>query len=200
MRSYRCPPVRRLLGVLFLSSLILCLWLNQVVMAQSSNPAQLVQQGIDRYQAGNYPEAIAILKTALTQYQQSHDRPNTAIVLENIARTSQQLGQSDQAIAYWQQAISLYQQLGNSAKLGRALTEQAQAYTNLGQPKTAIVLLCHEIEPADLDESPNQSVTCVVNSALQLAQTTQDKTLEAAALGSLGEAYRLLGEYEAAID
>ena len=200
MRSYRCPPVRRLLGVLFASSLILCLWLDQVVTAQSPNPAQLVQQGIDRYQAGNYPAAIAVLKTALTQYQQNHDRPNTAIVLENIARAAQQLGQSDQAITYWQQAISLYQQLGNSAKLGRALTEQAQAYTTLGQPKTAIALLCHEIEPADLDESPNQSVTCVAKSALQLAQTTHDKELETAALGSLGEAYRLLGEYEAAID
>ena len=199
MRSYCCPRVRSLLGVLFLSSLILCLWLNQLVTAQSSNPDQLVQQGIDRYQAGNYPAAIVVLQTALTQYRQSHDSPNTAIVLENIARTSQQLGQSDQAIAYWQQAINLYQQLGNSAKLGRALTEQAQAYTNLGQPKTAIALLCHEIEPA-LDESTNQSVTCVAKSALQLAQATQDKELETAALGSLGEAYRLLGEYEAAID
>jgi CHAT domain-containing protein len=48
----------------------------------------------------------------------------------------------------------------------------------------------------DLIEQENPiPVTCEANSALTLAKTSPDKTQEIAALGSLGEAYRLLGEH-----
>jgi tetratricopeptide (TPR) repeat protein len=128
MRSrYPASPVHRWLAILVLSTPLLSLGNSPVGLAASPNPAQLVQQGIDRYQTGDYPSAIQALQQALQHYEQARDQPNTAIVLENIARTYQQLGQSEPAIAHWQKAITLHRQLGNTPQLGRALTEQAQA-------------------------------------------------------------------------
>ncbi len=209
-----CPPrllLRHWLGLGLLSSTLLCLEPSlgarlgraAALSTASPNPAQLVQQGIDRYRQGDYPSAIQSLQQALKQYQQVRDQPNTAIVLENLARTYQQLGQSEPAIAHWQQAITLHRQLGNTPQLGRALTEQAQAYTTFGQPKEAIARLCHPMETAAADtdielietEHPTP-VKCIDRSALALAKTPTD---EVAALGSLSEAYRLLGEYDRAI-
>ncbi len=207
MRSrHSGPRVHPWLISLALSTPLLSLGAHPAALAASPNPAQLVQQGIDRYQQGDYPSAIQALQQALQQYEQARDQPNTAIVLENIARTYQQLGQSEPAIAHWQKAITLHHQLGNTPQLGRALTEQAQAYSNFGQPKQAIALLCHEMETAtddtniDLIEQENPlPVTCAANSALALAKNNPDQTQEIAALGSLGEAYRLLGEHDRAI-
>ena len=198
----RQPPSRRLLGILFLSSLTLCLWLNQVSSApwqrisntvtttQPNHPSQLVQQGVELYQRGDFLEAIEHWQTALTAYQSTNNRRNAAIVRENLARAYQQIGQTSQAISYWEQAINHYRQLENWQQVGRLLTEQAQAYSRLGQSQKAIALLCGRV-----DENSN----CTLQSALQLARTHQDKVGEAAALGSLGDAYRLQGNYDQAI-
>ncbi len=61
---------RKFLRIIFLCSLVFCLWLLQlrVVTAQNSN-SQLVQQGIERYKAGDFQESIAIWQTALNAYK-----------------------------------------------------------------------------------------------------------------------------------
>ncbi|NEQ23845.1 MAG: CHAT domain-containing protein [Microcoleus sp. SIO2G3] len=183
---------RLIWGLLFSLSLMLCLWLGTVARAQPAEqtptPAELVQQGINRYQVGELEVAIDRWQAALAQYQASRDVANSAIVLENLARAYQRLGQTSEEIQYWQQAIEQYRQLGDRVQQGRMLSEQAQAYLRLGQTRQAIALLC-----GSLTES------CTAESALQLAQTTSDQIGEAAALGSLGEAYRLRGNSDQAI-
>jgi hypothetical protein len=84
--------VRHLLVVLFLSSLIFCLWANyvpfttlqarwgEVATAQSPNASLLVQQGIERYRTGDAPGAIASWQTALNAYQSTNNLANAAIV------------------------------------------------------------------------------------------------------------------------
>jgi tetratricopeptide (TPR) repeat protein len=67
------------------------------------------------------------------------------------------------------------------------LTEQAQAYSNLGQQRQAIDLLCGE------------ATECQEGSALAIARQQSDSLGEAARLGSLGNIYRLQGEYEGAL-
>ncbi|HEY9834733.1 MAG TPA: CHAT domain-containing protein [Stenomitos sp.] len=204
MRNYfqKCS-VNRLLGVLFLGSLTICLWLGHipstalqvelgnVAVAQSSNPSQLVQRGVELYQAGDISGAIAQWETALSAYQKNHNRPEEAIVLENLARAYQQIGQIDQAIHYWNQIIAAYREMGNRQQVGRMLAEQAQAYSSSGQHRRAIAILCN---PSGSDN------TCTKDSALQIARETKDRTLEAAALGSLGNAYRFRGDYTQAIE
>ena len=72
------------------------------------------------------------------------------------------------------------------------LIEQAQTYSRWGQNKEAIALLCGANET---DENCLQSE----GSALQLARKFSDRSGEAAALGSLGEAYRLRGKQDKAV-
>lgn len=200
---YRKSSVNRLLGVLFLGSLTMSLWLGHipstalqvglgnVAVAQSPNPSQLVQRGVELYQAGDISGAIAQWETALSAYQKNHDRPEVAIVLENLARAYQQIGQIDQAIHYWNQIIAAYREMGNRQQVGRMLVEQAQAYSSSGQHRRAIAILCN---PSGSEN------TCAKDSALQIARETKDRTLEAAALGSLGNAYRFRGDYTQAIN
>ena len=157
--------------------------------AQSADASQLVQQGVARYQAGDIQGAISQWQTALSAYKTTKSRANEAIVLENLARAYQQLGASDRAISNWEQAIAAYRHLGDFKQVGRMLTEKAQLYSSLGQSKRAIAILCSAVgEPA-----------CVKDSALQIARAQKDRALEAAALGSLGDAYRLRGEYRQAL-
>ncbi|MGA7933088.1 MAG: CHAT domain-containing protein [Kovacikia sp.] len=192
----RYPVPRLARVVLFLSSLILCLLLGQGVrggmgslVAQAGDAGQIVQQGVERYRRGDYRAAIGLWETALASYQKAQNRENQAIVLENLARAYQHLGQSEPAITHWEKGVAVYRALGNLPQVARLLTEQAQAYSSIGQPKKAIVLLCN----------PTRDHHCTRGSALQLAQLAQDQQTEAAALGSLGNAYRLTGNYDGAI-
>ncbi|NEO49336.1 MAG: CHAT domain-containing protein [Moorea sp. SIO4A3] len=199
--------MRPWLGVLFLISLTLCLWLGnlsliteqatigELVNAQDTNTTQQVNQGIERYARGDYRGAISLWKEALKVYEKSNEAATIAIVNENLARAYQQLGDTQATLAYWEKVIYYYQTIGNLQKVGQVLTEQAQAYSNLGQPGKAIALLCG----ANYDKSQGK-LECLPGSALQIAREQQDKLGEVAALGSLGEAYRLRGDYNEAID
>ncbi len=192
--------IRRWLAwsLLFLTSLVLCLefhfWstgkatqsavaMERSVIASSVSTesgqsyANAVQQGIERYQVGKFTEAIALWEQALPQISGAQDR---AIVYGNLAIAYRQIGQLDRAIAQWEQAIQIYRSQDDEAArqaLAKLLTEQGQAYSDLGQHKRAITLL---------------------QSAIAMAQNYQDKLTEAAAQGALGTAYWALGDYEQA--
>jgi CHAT domain-containing protein len=197
--------VRRILVVLFLSSLTFCLWLNHVpftalqarwgtvATAQSPNASQFVQQGIEQYWVGDVPDAIASWQAALTAYQSTNNHANQAIVQEKLAIAYRQIGQFEQAIDHWKQALANSRKLGDFQKVGRLLTELAQTYSRLGQNQEAIALLCGASET---DENCPQSE----GSALQIARKFSDREGEAAALGSLGEAYRLRAKFNKAIE
>lgn len=187
-------PIRPLLAILCLSSFLLCLGLNQVSMAQTPTVTQLVQQGVDCYQKGDYKTAVDRWKTALESYP--NDPANAVIIQENLARAQQQLGKSNAAIEQWEKVTAYYRQTKDLESLGHSLTEQAQVYSSLGQSRKAIALLCGE------DKKQLQAINelaCLPESALQIARAANDKKGEAAALGSLGDAQRLLGDYQSAI-
>lgn len=195
---------RRILMVLFLSSLSVCLWLNHVpfttmqarweavATAQSPNASQLTQQGIQHYQAGDVQGAITTWQTALTAYQRNNNLANQALVREKLAIAYQQVGQFGAALDHWKAVIAHHRSSGDFVKVGRLLTEQAQTYSRLGQTRDAIVLLCGASETDDCLGSEG--------SALQIAQKLNDDQGEVAALGSIGEAYRLKGKYDKAIE
>jgi CHAT domain-containing protein len=150
---------------------------SSVSTGSGESYANAVQQGIERYQAGKFTEAIALWEQALPQISGAQDR---AIVYSNLAIAYQQIGQLDRAIAHWEQAIQIYRSQDDEAArqaLAKLLTEQGQAYSDLGQHKRAITLL---------------------QSAIAMAQNYQDKLTEAAAQGALGTAYWALGDYEQA--
>lgn len=178
--AFRRDRLRWVLVTLFLSSLVCCLWIGQE-KAFGQADRQRVQQGVEHYQKGEVQRAIADWESALPMYQNSlSDR---AVILENLARAYQRVGNLEQAIARWSEVVTAYRRLNNPLQVGRMLTEQAQATMQLGQYREAIVLLCNV----------PQETTCTPGSSLQIARTLSDREGEVAALGSLGEAYRLRG-------
>jgi CHAT domain-containing protein len=206
-RKYRF----RRIAVIFLSCLICCLWLGRisilqqvefipVATAQSADASLLVQQGINLYQTGNFQGAIAVWQSALNSYQNAKNSADAAIVRENLARASEQLGRSTVAIEYWEGAIAYYQQISDRLSVARLQTEQAQSYNNQGQPRKAIALLCGaDVQGEQRGSTSDSRLTCDRNSALEIARANKDLTVEAAALGNLGNAYQSIGQYETAI-
>ncbi len=194
------------LAFLFFVSFTLCVWLNDVqlitpqlsigklVQAQTIDADQLVNKGVESYQAGNFRGAIQSWEVALELYEQKKNYNNVAIANENLARTYQQLGENEQALNYWEQVNNYYRSQQNWRKVGRILTEMAQAYSSFGQTGKAINFLCGVSEAKNI-----QNLACQQGTALKIATEQQDKTGEIAALGSLGEAYRLRGNYDVAI-
>lgn len=155
----------------------------QLRPAQAQDAGALVNEGLNDYESGDFLAAIAKWEAALTQIQSSH-LEHRSIVLENLARAHRQVGAFSEAIQDWQDVSQIHQQRGEIQSLGRALTEKAQAYGQLGQHRRAIDLLCGQ-----------DSENCDSGSALEIARSSKDDMGELAALGSLGEAYRMTGDY-----
>jgi CHAT domain-containing protein len=160
-----------------------------VAMGQTVNP--LLDNGTAQYQTGDYAKAIETWEKALKQLGGT-PADATPKLLENLARTYQQVGRADRAIDYWNQLIALHQQNRNQPQLGRILTEKAQVLGNQGQSQNAVLLLC-DSKALNLEQ-------CGEGSAIGIAKKYNDRKTHVAALGSLGEALRLQGDYEQAKD
>jgi CHAT domain-containing protein/lipopolysaccharide biosynthesis regulator YciM len=195
-QQYQSLNLHRFSKLLFLITLVICLLFGQVVSAQSPNTNVLVEQGIKDYNAGNFFNAIKNWHEALNQYK---NNPSArAVVNENLARAYQQIGENKAAIASLEAAIRDYGAVENIQQVGRMKSELAQVYNNLGQPRKAIALLCGQL--VDKSKNPvSQEIKCTPDSATQIATKSNDKRGQVAALGILGEAYRLIGSYDQAI-
>lgn len=187
----------RLLIWLFVASLVFFSGLGKItpshfilfhapLMAQSMSPRQWVQEGIDAYQVGNYQEAVKIWKKALSASSEPQEKQ---IILENLATAYQKLNQNEQVFETLEKLEKYAIKTGNKGKLSQILTQKAQIYLNIGQPQTAIALLC-----ASTDEK-----TCQPNTALAISRQIEDTSIERSALGILAEAYRFSGKYDQSI-
>ncbi|MFN6442050.1 MAG: CHAT domain-containing protein [Nostoc sp. DedSLP01] len=170
--------------------------MGQVVSAQSPDINLMVEQGIKNYNAENFLQAIKNWQEALSQYKNNPSA--TAVVHENLARAYQQIGENKAAIASLSAAISDYGAVKNIQQVGRMKSELAQVYSNLGQPRKAIALLCGQMVDRDRN-LVSQKIECTPESAQQIATKYNDKRGQVAALGIIGEAYRLIGSYDQAI-
>ncbi|MDX2232672.1 MAG: CHAT domain-containing protein [Leptolyngbyaceae cyanobacterium bins.349] len=145
-------------------------------MEQSTNQAP--DQGLVHYQAGRFAAAIAAWEAALTQAPTAKDQ---AILQSNLGQAYRQIGRPDRAIQQWEAAIRFYQgdrTPAHEQTIAQLLTEQAQAYSDLGQHQVAV----------------ERSQT-----AMQLATKVNDAATQAAAQGAMGNAYWALGEFDQAL-
>ncbi|MEH1851039.1 MAG: CHAT domain-containing protein [Nostoc sp.] len=198
-RRYQKLNYHLFIKILFLATILICLLFGQVVSAQTPNATALVEQGIKDYNAGNFFNAIKNWQEALNQ---DKNNPSAmAVVNENLARAYQQVGENKEAIASLSAAIRDYGAVTNIEQVGRMKSELAQVYSNLGQPRKAIALLCGQLvdKPKISENQPSQEIKCTPESAEQIATKYNDKRGQVAALGILGEAYRLIGSYDQAI-
>lgn len=190
-------------------------------IAQTSSPEQLVQTGVNAYETGDYQTAIDRWKDAIEVYAQDDASLERAIVQTNLAKAYRQLGQVEAALTALEDVESIYTPRSEMrAKLGLIKTEQAQILTSIGQYRRAIALICYvPTDAADANasrqsiavpstevklDSPEATIeyqldSCDVAGAYPIAQSAEDAAGTVAALGSLAETYRLMGDYEKAI-
>ncbi|MEA5602780.1 CHAT domain-containing protein [Nostoc sp. UHCC 0252] len=181
-----------------MTTLLTCVVFGQVISAQTPNATVLVEQGIKAYNAGNFFSAIKYWQEALNQ--DKNNPGSTAVVNENLARAYQEIGDNKGAIASLSTAIRDYGAAENIQQVGRMKSELAQVYNNLGQPHKAIALLCGKlVDNSKSSENQPTNIECTPESAAQIATKYNDKIGQVAALGILGEAYRLMGDYNQAI-
>jgi CHAT domain-containing protein len=166
--------------------LLLCPVVSLLIIASAPASSQAESQAAQYDQAGDYSRAIQLWTEAL---QPNLPWEQQATLLENLARAHQQIGKLDLALTHWERLISLYQTQRNQSQIGRIWVEKAQVLSRQGKAQEAIVLLCNHEDTGK----------CGEGSALGLARKYKDLGVEVAALGSLGEAYRLQGAYDRAI-
>lgn len=176
-----------------------------------------MSQGRSLYDQGRYAEAATVLEEAAADYR-SHNRPLwEAVALSNLSLTYQALGQWPQAEAAIARSLELLAPLDQTLVETQALDVKGQLQFSLGQFEAAIDTWQRV---GDRYDSLNQSRAYTQNiinraSALQALgfyrraidlleqqqQQLQDQPpslLHAAALRSLGDAYQVTGEFDAA--
>ncbi|MDY6781302.1 MAG: CHAT domain-containing protein [Cyanobacteriota bacterium] len=133
-----------------------------------------VQQGIEAYEQGNFKGAIGLWQETLPKIGDASDR---ALIHGNLALAYRHIGKLSEAIAQWEAALEIYRDRDEQGEIAKLLTEQAQAYSDLGQHQRALTLL----------------------NSNELAQSQPDTATQAAIQGIIGNAYSALGRYEKAI-
>ena len=182
--------MKRFHYLIFTVSLILCLWFNHnISIAATPAPTAAINQGLELYNAGDFRGAIAVWLKSLSEKGEDKQQESDIQLRKYIARSYQKIGKVDKTINYLNQVIDFYRSTNNTQQVGRMLTEVAQAYSNLGQHKRAVNLLCGDMGKQQ----------CTEDSALGIATREKDGLGEAAANGSLGNALYYLGEYDRAI-
>jgi CHAT domain-containing protein len=108
----------------------------------SDPPAQLLQQGRDSYQAGNFAQAATLWQQATTGFQAKGDRLNQATAMSNLSLAQQQLGQWAEAKTAIASSLDLLRSAQASPEqsqvLAQALNTQGSLNLALNQPETAL--------------------------------------------------------------
>jgi tetratricopeptide (TPR) repeat protein len=186
--------------------------------ATSASPAQMVQQAEDRYQAGQYSEAIALWQQAATIYGSKGDRLNQALVLSFLATAFEDLGQWTQANEAIKHAISLLntqnsaQNSDTSHVLAQVLTVQGKLQLAQGKASEALEtwqnaeaayrktndtngILGSQINQARAFQTQGlyRRATTLLTQVEQSLQNQPDSRLKVTGLRNLGKILRLVG-------
>ncbi len=187
---------------------------------QASSP---VQEGLQRYQSGQFAAAATLWQQAAETFATQGDRLNQAMVLSNLALAYHQLGQWTEANG----AIATSLQLLQSENLGpdrlkilaQALNTQGRLQFVQGQTEQAITTLQKATETYQQVGDKTGVVRSLINQAQalkvlgfyqranatlkqvsQILQDQPDSAIKASGLLSYGEALRLVGDLKTSED
>ncbi|BAZ17115.1 hypothetical protein NIES4071_89930 [Calothrix sp. NIES-4071] len=146
------------------------------VPSTSNSTVELIQAGKQKYQAGQFADAIQLWRQAQKLIAQS-DSINTAVVLTNLASSYQQLGDWQQANTAISQSLKLLQNTTNQSLLASALNVQGSLQLSQGQAEQAL---------------------STWESATSIYKKLGDKALTARSLLNESKALRALGMYRRA--
>ncbi|MFM6455087.1 MAG: tetratricopeptide repeat protein, partial [Planktothrix sp.] len=186
-----------------------------------SDPQVLVEQSRERYQAGDFSEAVTILKQAIHDFKIQGNKPGQAIALSNLSLVLQKLGQLETAYSYITESLNLltYPEFPLSPKiLAQSLEIKGQLELEMGSSEQALRSWKQTANIYEDIDDPIGKIRTQINSAQALQtlgmyrqakstleqvehdlQTQPDSIMKAIALRSLGNVLQLVGDLETAL-
>lgn len=165
--------------LLFVGAIALILFLQQpqIILATGNQTVQAREQKAEElYQDHQYPEAIAILKTVIRQYQSQGDLIGSVVATRNLALIYQKLGAWEQAVATLTQGEKIIATIDSETDknqlLAQVLEVRGQVELSLGRSQLAL-------------ESWQQATTLYEKQG-NILGATQGKIYQANALQALG--------------
>jgi len=181
-------------------------------------PNQLVQQGREHYEAGQFAAAAQVWQQAAQASQSQGDSLNQAMVLSNLALAHQQLGQWTEAKKAIATSLELLHSEPDTIErrriLAQALNTQGSLEMSQGQTQQALTTLQQAADAYKQVGDEIGVIRCAINQAQilrvqglyrrslsildQVNQTLQgqpDSSLKAAALRHLGNTLKLVAEF-----
>ena len=131
-----------LVSVLMLFSCVPVLFFTPQVVAQSQDGKikadQLLQQGLEQYQASKFAAAKQFWQQALKIYREIEDRRGEGQALGNLGITFRAIGEYNKAIEYQLQALAIYQELKDRKAEGQVAGNLGNAYAAIGEYDKAV--------------------------------------------------------------
>ena len=179
---------------------------------------QLLQKGIQEYQASQFVEAIKSWEAALKIYRNLANKQQEKAVLGNLGAAYLMMGNHQKAIEVSQALLKIAQETGDRRSTAQAFANLGIAYRVLGNYNQAIdsqqkaLAIMQEIGDrqnqgrilinlANAYESLGNYDKALEfqNQSLTIARETKNRQGEGAALGNLGAVYATQGNYQKAI-
>ena len=162
--------------LLFIGAIALIILLQQPTIVSATDEIRAIDRAEQLYQQERYTDAIAILKTALEQYQRQGDLVGSAIATRNLALIYQRLGEWDRAensIIRAEEIIATIDgELVKSQLLAGVLEVKGQIELSLGRSQNALEIW--------------RQATSIYKTRGNITGLTQGKIYQANALQALG--------------
>jgi CHAT domain-containing protein len=192
---------------------------RQEITQHNGSNSSLVEQSQALYEAGQFVEAVQLLKKAAAEFKATNDNLNEAIALSNLSLAHQQLGQWQEAKETIAQSIQLLQTLeksGSSQELAQIFAQALDVQGGLelarGQTEVALAswhssakiyqqlddtsaLIRNRINQAQAMQALGNYLQAhkTLDSVGEILQKQPDSALKATGLHSLGNVQRTLG-------
>ena len=191
----------------------------QTTDARQVEADQLLRQGLQQYQTGQFPAALNSWQQALQIYRALKNRLGEGAALGNLGLAYQSLGNHTKAIEYAQQYLAIAREIKDRKREGIALGNLGDAYRSLGNHTKAIeysqlsLAIAREIKDrlgegnalnnlgtAYLNLRNSAKAIEYAQQYLVIAREIKNRQWEWNALGILGLAYQSLGNHTKAIE
>src|SRR5919199_2091331 len=190
---------------------------SPAVQFSTDNSSQLVQEGLQRYQSGQFAAAVKVWQQAADAFASQGDRFNQAMVLSNLALAYHQLGQWSEANGAISSSLQLLQTEGAASDrlkiLAQALNTHGKLQLAHGQTEKALTTWQKAAETYQqvgdkigvarslINQAQAlrvlgfyQRVKDTLEQANQILQDQPNSAIKAAGLLSFGDSLRLVGD------
>lgn len=187
------------------------------VQSSVQNASQLMQEGLQHYQSGQYTAAVMVWKQAADAFAAREDGINQAIALSNLALAYHQLGRLPEANEAITTSLQIFQAKDSNTNrlkiFAQALNTQGKLQLAQGQAQQALATWQKATETYQQVGDKTGVVRSLINQAQalralgfyqrvkdtleqanQILQNQPDSDIKAAGLLSFGEALRLVGD------